>query len=87
MGRTMSISRSDALAAAIDAMPLPTAINGVVPLTFLHTERGNMRSKKALGNDFAGWVKLAGLYRPKQNEQECRLTPSQIISLIQWWGR
>jgi integrase len=58
---------SDALAAAIDATPLPTAINGIVPLTFLHTERGQMRSKKALGNDFAGWVKLAGL------PDQCRL--------------
>jgi hypothetical protein len=33
-----------------------------VPLTFLHsTIDGKMRSKKALGNDFAGWVKAAGL--------------------------
>jgi hypothetical protein len=48
---------TDALAAAIDAMPIPTAINGVVPLTYLHTERGKVRSKKALGNDFADWAK------------------------------
>jgi integrase len=58
---------SDALGAAIDAMPTPTPINGVVPLTFLHTERGEMRSKKALGNDFAGWVSAAGL------PDKCRL--------------
>jgi integrase len=57
----VDIPMSDALAAAIDAMPPPTPVNGIVPLTFLHTERGKMRSKKALGNDFAGWVKLAGL--------------------------
>lgn len=63
----VDIPVSDALAAAIDAMPLPTAINGIVPLTFLHTERGKVRSKKALGNDFAGWVKLAGL------PDQCRL--------------
>jgi integrase len=63
----VDIPISDALAAAIDAMPRPTAINGIVPMTFLHTERGNMRSKKALGNDFAGWVKLAGL------PDQCRL--------------
>lgn len=63
----VDIPMSDALAAAIDAMPLPTPINGIVPLTFLHTERGKMRSKKALGNDFAGWVKLAGL------PDQCRL--------------
>ncbi|WP_271554097.1 hypothetical protein [Bradyrhizobium sp. CCBAU 45394] len=63
----VDIPMSDALAAAIDAMPVPTAINGIVPLTFLHTERGKMRSKKALGNDFAGWVKLAGL------PDQCRL--------------
>jgi hypothetical protein len=52
---------TDALAAAIDAMPRLSPINGLLPLTFLPTERGKMRSKKALGNDFAGWVKLAGL--------------------------
>lgn len=63
----VDIPMSDALAAAIDAMPLPTPIDGIVPLTFLHTERGKMRSKKALGNDFAGWVKLAGL------PDQCRL--------------
>ncbi len=63
----VDIPLSDALAEAIDAMPLPTAINGVVPLTFLHTERGKVRSKKALGNDFAGWAKLAGL------PDQCRL--------------
>ncbi|UPK05216.1 site-specific integrase [Bradyrhizobium sp. 170] len=34
----------------------------VIPLTFLHnTIDGSMRSKKVLGNDFAGWVKAAGL--------------------------
>lgn len=63
----VDIPMSDALAAAIDAMPVPTAINGIVPLTFLYTERGKMRSKKALGNDFAEWVKLAGL------PDQCRL--------------
>ena len=58
----VDIQISDALAAAIDAMPLPAPINGVIPLTFLHnTIDGSMRSKKALGNDFAGWVKAAGL--------------------------
>ncbi|MGY2982664.1 tyrosine-type recombinase/integrase [Bradyrhizobium sp. USDA 4508] len=63
----VDIPMSDELAAAIDAMPIPTAIDGVVPLTYLHTERGKMRSKKALGNDFAGWVKAAGL------PDECRM--------------
>jgi integrase len=57
----VDIPMSDALAAAIDAMPLRTSINGIVPLTFLATERGQERSKKALGNDFAGWAKQAGL--------------------------
>ncbi|MBR0778559.1 tyrosine-type recombinase/integrase [Bradyrhizobium diazoefficiens] len=57
----VDIPMSDALAAAIEAMPIPTAINGVVPLTYLHTERGKMRSKKALGNDFAHWVRATGL--------------------------
>jgi hypothetical protein len=52
---------------AIDGMPLPAPINGIVPLTFLHTERGKMRSKKPFGNDFAGWVKLADL------PDQCRL--------------
>ena len=34
----------------------------MIPLTFLHnTLGGSLRSKKALGNDFAGWVKAAGL--------------------------
>ena len=34
----------------------------MIPLTFLHnTLDGSLRSKKALGNDFAGWVKAAGL--------------------------
>ena len=42
-------------------MPLAGPINGVIPLTYLHTERGKQRSKKALGNDFAGWAKAAGL--------------------------
>ncbi|XIA65116.1 hypothetical protein ACFIOY_01235 [Bradyrhizobium sp. TZ2] len=42
-------------------MPRPEPVNGVIPLTFLHnTIDGSMRSKKALGNDFAGWVKAAG---------------------------
>jgi integrase len=63
----VDIPMSDALAEAIDAMPRLTSINGVVPLTFLHTERGKTRSKKALGNDFAGWVKMAGL------PDQCRL--------------
>jgi integrase len=38
-----------------------------VPLTFLHTAAGKMRSKKTLGNDFARWAKAAGL------PDECRL--------------
>jgi integrase len=63
----VDIPMSDALGEAIDAMPRQTAINGIVPLTFMHTERGKVRSKKALGNDFAGWVKLAGL------PDQCRL--------------
>jgi integrase len=57
----VDIPMTDALAAAIDAMPTPITINGIVPLTFLHTERSKVRSKKALGNDFAGWAKQAGL--------------------------
>jgi len=58
----VDIQISDALAAAIDAMPRPEPINGVIPLTFLHnTLDGSLRSKKALGNDFAGWFKAAGL--------------------------
>jgi hypothetical protein len=63
----VDIPMSDALAAAIDAMPLPPAMGDVVPLTFLYTGRGMQRSKKALGNDFAGWVKRAGL------PDQCRL--------------
>ncbi|MDE5452705.1 tyrosine-type recombinase/integrase [Bradyrhizobium sp. CSA112] len=63
----VDIPMSDALAEAIDAMPRLSVVNGVVPLTYLHTERGKVRSKKALGNDFAGWVKLAGL------PDQCRL--------------
>jgi integrase len=63
----VDIPMSDALAAAIDAMPPPPAVGGVVPLTFLYTGRGMQRSKKALGNDFAGWVKQAGL------PDQCRL--------------
>jgi integrase len=58
---------TDALAAAIDAMPLPKSIDGIVSLTFLATERGAQRSKKGLGNDFAGWVRQAGL------PDKCRL--------------
>jgi hypothetical protein len=49
------------LAAVIDAMPQPQLIKGILPLTFLHAEHGKPRSKKALGNDFAGWAKQAGL--------------------------
>jgi hypothetical protein len=63
----VDIQISDALAAAIDAMPPLKAVNGVVPLTFLVTEWGKPHSKKGLGNDFAGWVKAAGL------PDQCRL--------------
>lgn len=58
---------SDMLAAAIDAMPKPQPVRGILPLTFLYTEWGKPHSKKGLGNDFAGWVKLAGL------PDQCRL--------------
>lgn len=57
----VDIPISDALAAAIDAMPRPSPVNGIIPMTYLATERGKMRSKKSLGNDFASWVKAAGL--------------------------
>ena len=63
----VDIPISDVLAAAIDAMPKPHPVNGVLPLTFLFTAYGKPRSKKALGNDFAGWAKQAGL------PDECRL--------------
>ncbi|MGY4253645.1 hypothetical protein ACVI1L_000713 [Bradyrhizobium sp. USDA 4516] len=42
-------------------MPRLQAVNGLLPLTYLCTEYGRPRSKKGLGNDFAGWVKAAGL--------------------------
>jgi integrase len=57
----VDIPVSDELAAALDAMPKPQTMGGVLPLTYLYTERGKPRSKKALGNDFAGWVKQVGL--------------------------
>ena len=63
----VDIPMTDALAEAIDAMPKLSLVNGILPLTYLHTERGKMRSKKAFGNDFADWVKLAGL------PDQCRL--------------
>jgi integrase len=63
----VDIPISDALAAAIDAMPKPYPVNGVLPLTFLFTVYGKPRSKKALGNDFARWTKEAGL------PDQCRL--------------
>jgi hypothetical protein len=54
----VDIPMSEALATAIDAMPPPIPINGIVPLTFLRV---------AFGDDFAGWVKATDL--PNQ----CRL--------------
>ena len=57
----VEIPMSDMLAAAIDAMPKPQAYKGVLPLTFVYTEYGKPHSKKGLGNDFARWVKEAGL--------------------------
>jgi hypothetical protein len=58
------------LAAVIDAMPQPQLIKGILPLTFLHAEHGKPRSKKALGNDFAGWAKQAGLLSEVQRYAE-----------------
>jgi hypothetical protein len=68
----VDIPMSDTLAAAIDAMPLPAPINGIVPLTFLHTERGKMRSKKALGNDFGGLAGSVPVARPEERRDAAR---------------
>jgi integrase len=63
----VDIPMSEALAAAIDAMPKPSLVGGVVPLTYLATERGAQRSKQGLSIYFARWAKQAGL------PDECRL--------------
>jgi integrase len=57
----VDIPVSYALAAAIDAMPKPQPVGGLLPLTYLYTEYGKPRSKKGLGNDFAAWANHAGL--------------------------
>ncbi|MBT1514837.1 hypothetical protein KIP88_30555 [Bradyrhizobium sp. SRL28] len=65
----VDIPVSDALAAAIDAMPKPQPVGGVLPLTYLYTEYGMPRSKKGLGNDFAAWARTAARRRCKTRQR------------------